>query len=106
MPCHCGPTSCERCTCRPAESTACPSIVPTQTWVSLSVPAYAVQEMGEEWIRARAATVPFRIPFSERRAAIKAARSREDHAHPDARREASEAGSTHHHNEASKRCER
>jgi hypothetical protein len=74
-------------------------------WLSLSVPAYAVQEMGEEWIRARAASVPFRIPFSERRAAIKAARSREDHAHPDARREASEAGSTHHHNEASKQAE-
>jgi hypothetical protein len=28
-----------------------------------------VEEFGEEWIRARAATVPFRIPFSDRRAA-------------------------------------
>jgi hypothetical protein len=78
----------------------------TAKWLSLHVPAYAVQEMGEEWIRARAASVPFRIPFSERRAAIKAARLRGNDAHPDARREASEAGSTHHHNEASKRGER
>jgi hypothetical protein len=66
-------------------------------------PAYARDAFAAEWLSARAASVPFRIPFSERRAAIKDARLRGNDAHPDARREASEAGSTHHHNEASKR---
>jgi hypothetical protein len=32
-------------------------------WLSLSVPAYAVQEFGEEWIRARVAQHPVRVRF-------------------------------------------
>jgi hypothetical protein len=74
-------------------------------WLSLSVPAYAVQEFGEEWIRARAASVPFRIPFSERRAAIKAARLRGKNDHAGGCAEVPEAEVTQDHNGTSKQAE-
>jgi hypothetical protein len=85
---------------------ACPSCPTRAGWLGQAVPVYAVEEFGEEWIRARAATVPFRIPFSDRRAARRHALPQSESVQPDPAAQRPEAQGTHHHNEASKRGER